>query len=152
MVSIAEKLKQKNFRSAGQEAFLSLLTAAAHLKELFGVLCSKENISIQQYNILRILKGAFPEGYPRCDITERMIEKAPDTTRLIDRLVKQQLAVREKCMEDKRQSITKITTTGLELLEKLDKEVRSFESSFEKSIGKDTCRTYVAINEKILNF
>jgi len=151
MATIGERLKQKKFRSTGQQAFLSLLTAAAHLKERFGNVCAKEKISIQQYNILRILNGVHPRGYARCEITNRMIEKAPDTTRLIDRLVKQGLVIREKCDEDKRQSITKISAKGIGLIEKLDYEVDKFETHFEKEIGSDSCREFVKINEKILN-
>lgn len=151
MTTINERLKQKKFKNNGQAAFLSILTAAAHLKEEFGKVCAKESISIQQYNILRILMGVYPDGYPRCDITDRMIEKAPDTTRLIDRLLKQDLVIREKCEDDKRQSITKISEKGIKLVKKMNTKVDQFEAHFEKEIGTDTCLEFIKINERVLN-
>jgi DNA-binding MarR family transcriptional regulator len=151
MITIKDKLRQKEFKTEGQKVFLSVLVAAAYLKEQFSYVCGKEKISLQQYNILRILKGAYPQGYARCHISERMIEKSPDITRLIDRLLKQGLVRRDKGSDDKRQSITKITDKGIELIQRLDLEVENFEAQLVKKLGTGRCNDLIEINEQILN-
>src|SRR5262245_19320913 len=69
-------------------------------------------LSHTQYNVLRILKGAGPAGHPRCEIACRMIDRAPDVTRIIDRLERQGLAERARDPADARRSITRITKAG----------------------------------------
>ncbi len=140
MSIIADRIKQVSFENEGQEAIISLLAVAAHLREKLNLICEEENISLQQFNILRILKGAYPEGYPRCDISERMVERAPDTTRLIDRMAKTSLVSREKCTEDKRQSISKITKVGIDLLNRTSVKVKRFHKQFEENLTAAKCR------------
>lgn len=151
MISINDRIKQKKFKNDGQAALLSLMVAASHLKEQFSIVCKKENITIQQYNILRILKGKYPDGYARCDITERMIERAPDTTRLIDRMIKLKLVEKQKCNEDARRSLTKITSKGLDVIKKMNTEEEKFQKSIENKLGSEACRSLVNFSEKIIN-
>ena len=80
------RLKQDRFVSELQQAMLSILVSADIIKRKQLAVCGLKNLTHSQYNILRILKGN-PEGYCRKDIIERMLEKAPDVTRLIDGLV-----------------------------------------------------------------
>jgi len=75
---------------------------------------------MQQYNVLRILRGAGEKGLPTLDISERMIESAPGITRLIDRLETKKLVSRERCATDRRQVFCRITAIGLTLLASLD--------------------------------
>lgn len=76
-----------------------------------------------QFNVLRILRGAHPHGYPRCEIAKRLVERAPDVTRLIDRLERRGLLVRAKADGDRRLSVARITRKGLELLERMQPDV-----------------------------
>jgi DNA-binding MarR family transcriptional regulator len=101
------------------EAALHLFVAADYLRSQFDNVCNEHGISHTQYNVLRILKAAYPNGHPRCEIIERMVERAPDTTRLIDRLEQQGFVERVRSVEDRRLSIARITQKGLIVLEEI---------------------------------
>jgi len=116
---LQKRLVQTRFESPFAEAVLNVLVTASHLRELFDRSYAEHELSHGQYNVLRILRGAHPEGYPRCEIARRMIERAPDLTRLVDRLERRGLVERARSEEDRRHSITRITRKGLELLERL---------------------------------
>ncbi|MEQ1764765.1 MAG: MarR family transcriptional regulator [Pyrinomonadaceae bacterium] len=94
--------------------------AADHAQTQIDRVCMEFDITRGQYNVLRILRGAGKEGHPRYEIAARMVEKAPDVTRLIDRLEKEGLVVRERAADDKRYSITRISQKGLRLLDKVE--------------------------------
>ena len=81
-------------------------------------------VTQQQYNVLRILRGAGENGLPTLVIGDRMIEQAPGVTRLIDHLEKARLVTRKPCSEDRRRVLCRITPAGLEILEKLDEPLK----------------------------
>ena len=86
-VSLREEIRQtKPFESPTQEAILSVYRTSDVLQRLFVKLVEPHGISLQQYNVLRILRGAGKEGTPTLDIADRMIEKTPGITRLLDKL------------------------------------------------------------------
>lgn len=120
---LKRRLKQSKFESSEQEAFLNILVCSNHLKSRIEAVCLKQGITHAQFNVLRILNGKYPEGYPRGDIINRMIEPAPDVTRLIDRLIKQGLVERFTSGEDRRLSLTKITRKGRNVLKKIKPKV-----------------------------
>jgi DNA-binding MarR family transcriptional regulator len=93
---------------------------------LFETLCAPFDITGQQYNVLRILRGAEPDGLPTLTIAERMIENAPGITRMIDRLESKGLVMREIRPHDRRCVYCRITEKGLNLLELLDQPVEEF--------------------------
>jgi DNA-binding MarR family transcriptional regulator len=118
--ALKRRIKQQRFESPLQEAMLNLLVAAAHVRERTDRVLEESGITQAQYNLLRILRGAHPGGYPRCDIAERMIDRAPDVTRLIDRLERQGLVERDRSDKDRRLSISRITPAGLELIDRVN--------------------------------
>src|SRR5690606_289566 len=77
-------------------------------------------LSQEQYNVLRILRGAGESGLPTLEVSSRMIEQAPAITRLMDKLEAKKFVRRVRCKEDRRQVLCFITPSGLELLQKLD--------------------------------
>lgn len=106
-----------------EAAFLELLRTTDHLsRELVPVLKAEE-LSMTQYNVLRILRGA-PEGLPCGEIGNRMITRDPDITRLLDRLEKRSFISRTREERDRRTVVTRITPEGLKLLAQLDEPVR----------------------------
>ena len=121
--ALSKRLRQTTFSSPVQEAALSLLLAANRLNESVEIVCAARGITRPQYNVLRILRGAHPQGHPRCEIANRMLERAPDVTRLIDRLQSHGLVRRLRAEQDHRQSIACITPQGLKLLEIMQPEV-----------------------------
>ena len=132
-----------------QEAILNLLVAAGHLRERMDHMCETHDLTLGQYNVLRILRGARSEGYARCDIARRMIERAPDVTRLIDRLEAQALVERDRSGEDRRRSVTKITDKGLRLLDRMQPEVEALEQYIEQRLPLRDRRELSRILERL---
>lgn len=122
-IALSRRLQQSRFASPHHEAMLNLMVVVAYLRSRFDYVCEEHGITQGQYNVLRILRGVHPEGYPRREITRRMIERAPDVTRLIDRMERAGLVERGRSGEDRRLSITRITRKGLGLLERMQPEI-----------------------------
>ena len=104
-------------------AVLGIIRAADVLRRRGAALFEPYGITLQQFNVLRILRGARPDGLCTLTIADRMIEQAPGITRLIDRLEVKQLVVRVRSTEDRRQVWCRITPAGLRLLARLDAPV-----------------------------
>jgi DNA-binding MarR family transcriptional regulator len=100
--------------------FVALLRLSDRLAQDADLLIKSHGLTGTQYNVLRILRGAGPEGLPCKGIGDRMISRDPDMTRLLDRMEKRQLITRERQSEDRRVIKTRITPAGLEILKKLD--------------------------------
>ena len=116
----AEIRQNKPFESSAQEAILALFRTSDLMERRLAQLVERRGISLQQYNVLRILRGAGQQGTPTLDIADRMIQKAPGITRLLDKLAAKRLVRRERCSEDRRQVLCWITDTGLRLLADLE--------------------------------
>ena len=119
--SVAEHPKQKRLLpSRQQETVISILRAAAYVRRFGARVFDQHDITSQQYNVLRILRGAGPAGLPTLDIAERMIEQTPGITRLLDRLESKKLVRRERPSGDRRQVLCYVTEAGLDLLNEVD--------------------------------
>jgi DNA-binding MarR family transcriptional regulator len=105
------------------QVFVALAKAADSLSQQAEQLFKAAGLTGAQYNVLRILRGAEPEGLPCSGIGERMISRDPDITRLLDRMEKRQLITRERQTEDRRVVKARITPEGLKLLKKLDRPI-----------------------------
>ena len=123
--ALSRRLKQARFANPQQEAVLSLAIAVSTLNEGLDAICEKHGLTRPQYNVLRILRGVHPEGHPRCEIARRMIERAPDVTRLVDRLQARGLVRRTRGGEDQRQALARITAKGLKLLQSIQPELEA---------------------------
>jgi DNA-binding MarR family transcriptional regulator len=118
--------KQKHFgHSRQKEAAVSILRTANYLRRLWSPVFDQYGITSQQFNVLRILRGAGLGGLPTLDIAERMIEQTPGITRLLDRLEGKKLVRRERPPDNRRQVLCYITKPGLDLLQELDTPVRN---------------------------
>jgi len=117
--------KQKHLvHSRQQAAVVSILRAANYVRRFSSPVFDQHGITWQQYNVLRILRGAGLGGLPTLDIAERMIEQTPGITRLLDRLEGKKFVRRERPSENRRQVLCYITKPGLDLLRELDRPVR----------------------------
>ena len=115
------EIKQtRPFSSPTQEATLALMRTADMVRRAVATLVEPEGLTPQQYNVLRILRGAGERGLPTLEIAERMIEQTPGITRLIDRLETKKLVLRERCATDRRQVFCRISGDGLAMLDRLD--------------------------------
>ena len=124
---LANDAKSENFLrfdSPEQEAFLNLWRTYDRLKMLEDALFDQYNLTAQQYNALRLLKAAHPEKIPTLVLAGQLVSRAPDITRLLDRLVERGYIERERPAENRRSVYIGITTAGLELLGTLANQVR----------------------------
>jgi len=119
--ALQREIKQRRpFGSRAQEATIALLRTADVVRRRLAHTVDPHGITLQQYNVLRILKGAAPDPLPTLEIAERMIEAQPGITRLLDRLDAKGLVRRERCADDRRQVHCWISEEGLDLLADLD--------------------------------
>jgi DNA-binding MarR family transcriptional regulator len=148
MRRLQTEIKQnKPFQSIEQEAYLNLLRTADALFRREEKLLKGMNLSPAQYNVLRILRGAEPEGMACRDIGERMLTRDPDITRLLDRLEQRKLVKRSRIQKDRRMIITRITSLGCELLRQLDVPIRSLSLDALSHMGNRRLRTLVSLLE-----
>ena len=122
---IAGSLKQQSaFASGEQEVLLGIRIAAARLVEPWEKFLKAEaDLTLNQYNVLRILRGSHPTRLPSGEIAERMISRDPDVTRLVDRLHRRGLVSRARGRQDRRVVEVGITDKGREVLKNLDAHV-----------------------------
>ena len=146
---LKKRLKQSRFESSEQEAVLNILVCSNHIKSRIEAVCLKHGITHAQFNVLRILNGKYPEGYPRGDIIRRMIEPAPDVTRLIDRLLKQKLVERFTSDQDRRLSLTRITKKGRNVLKKIKPKIDSLFKIVSDKLNKAERKQLSVLLEKI---
>ncbi|PSR01913.1 MAG: MarR family transcriptional regulator, partial [Bacteroidetes bacterium SW_8_64_56] len=110
---------------------LNLFVAAAHVRRRVERVCRKYDLQFSHHNVLRILRGVHPNGHPRSEIVERMLDPSPDVTRLIDKLVDRGLVRRSTSEEDRRMTMHTITDEGLDLLNDMDPEIRDVQRWFD---------------------
>src|SRR3982751_5487970 len=134
--ALREELKQtRPFQSPAHEALLSVLRTAAVVQRVTAQVVEPSGITVQQYNVLRILRGAGDAGLPTLAIRDRMVEEAAGITRLLDKLEAAGYVVRERSTPDRRQVVCRITPTGLQLLAGLDRPVDAANETAFASLG-----------------
>lgn len=119
-MKIENEIKQKSFKSEFQKLAVNLLFTHGWLMASNKVLLQDYEITITQYNILRILRGQYPKPISINVLKERMLDKMSDTSRLVERLRTKGLVDRKVCNKDRRKTDVKITEDGLGLLKELD--------------------------------
>jgi DNA-binding MarR family transcriptional regulator len=140
--SIQEELKQrKPFRTLEEETSVSLARTAALMEYAAAEVLRRRGLTPTQYNVLRILRGAEPDGLGRNEVRERLVFKVSDATRLLDRLEQMGLVARTRGGEDRRIVVARITRKGLELLAPLDGEIEQFHRRKLGHMGARKLRT-----------
>jgi DNA-binding MarR family transcriptional regulator len=131
-MGIQEEIKQSHFRNAYQKAFINILFTNNWLDEQIREMLNGEDLTKQQFNVLRILRGSHPDPLSTLQIRERMLDKMSDTSRIVDRLIKKSLVSKQTCPDDKRLVDVLITEEGLKKLKALDQKEHMIEDSFDK--------------------
>lgn len=129
-MSIETDIKQKKFRSPYQRLALNLVYTTNWLEYKQLEFFKEHDITAQQYNVLRILRGQQSNAIKVSDITERMLDKNSNTSRLVDKLLAKNLAKRTSCPSDRRAVDVVITEEGLDLLKMLDPFIEEWENRF----------------------
>ena len=148
--TLQEELKQnKPFHSLEQEALLSVVRTSAHLMDSFEVFLRPYGITATQYNVLRILRGAEPEGLCRNELRDRMLTRMPDVTRLLDRMEEAGLVERTRDTEDRRMVTSRITQRASDLPAKLDPLVADHEKQVFVGVSRDQIETLIDVLDVI---
>ncbi len=119
-MKLEQELKMSKFKSEWHRASLNIIFTAYWLNDKVKDLLKPYGITAQQFNVLRILRGQFPSPLSTNEIRNRMLDRMPDTSRIVDRLHKQGLLDRNVCKDDKRLVDVCITEAGLKLLAEID--------------------------------
>jgi DNA-binding MarR family transcriptional regulator len=121
-MKIEEEIKQQKFRSSQQKAVINTIYTASWMQSKLQETFKLFNITLQQYNILRILRGQHPNSISATEIKTRMLDKNSDVSRLLDRLLAKNIISKRTSHEDKRAADINLTDEGLELLKGIDKK------------------------------
>lgn len=119
-MGIEKDIQQTRFRNSYQKAAVNLIYTLSWMREKTKSIFESEEITPQQFNILRILRGSYPQPLSTLQIRERMLEKMSDTSRIVDRLITKGLVKKVTCKNDRRLVDVIITDKGKKLLERLD--------------------------------
>lgn len=122
---LREEIQQNRpFQNHEHAAAIALFRTADELRRSIGALIAPRGVSVEQFNVLRILRGAGEKGLPTLEIAGRLLENNPGITRLIDKLEAKKLVSRLRCETDRRQVYCTITKAGAELVGTLDEPAR----------------------------
>ncbi len=128
---LEEEIKQtKNFKSPYERAQVNILYTSKWLEEIQTGLFKKFDLTVQQYNILRILRGTAPAATTIKVLRERMLDKMSDASRLVEKLRKKGLVNRKGCKSDRRNVDVTITDKGLAALSEIDAQYAESEKKF----------------------
>jgi len=140
---LEDEIKSTRFGSKQQRAILNVLFTASWVMGEHGRLLKPFGISPQQYNVLRILRGSHPNRLTVRNIKERMLDKTPNVTRLVDKLIQKDWVARERCNEDRRVVFVTITEAGLKELKTIDAEMEAQKIGFgDKWTEEEADRVY----------
>jgi DNA-binding MarR family transcriptional regulator len=146
-MGIEKDIQQTNFRNEFQKMGINIIYTANWLNEKMGQILATEDITQQQYNILRILRGS-DAPLSTLKIRERMLDKMSDTSRIVDRLIVKDLVEKTACLKDKRLVDITVTKKGLQLLEKLDALNEQIDSIL-KGVSEKEAHTMNQILDKL---
>ena len=139
---------KRRFDSPQQEAFLSLWRTYDRMRVLEDELFGRYDLTPQQYNALRLLKAAHPDPIATLSIASRLISRAPDITRLLDKLHERKLIERHRPADNRRTVMVSITPAGLQLLNELSNDVRDCHARQLGHLSSSQMRTLIDLLQK----
>ncbi len=147
-MKIEDIIKTKVELDDSKKVILNILYTQSIVTEKMNEVLKPYDLSGEQYNVLRVLRGQKGNPANMCDIQERMITKNSNTTRLIDKLLLKELVTREICPNNRRKMEITITNKGLELLSELDPKVIEHERFFSKNLEENELKQLNILLEK----
>ena len=147
-MKLEEVLKTSKFADERHKATLNILYTAYWLKNNFSTVLKESGITMEQFNVLRILKGKHPEQMCVKDIASRIIEGNSNVPRIIDRLIVKKLVKRTPSKEDKRETLVSLTDKGLKQLEEANKVLDNMDAQ-TNGIDNDDARVLNELLEKM---
>lgn len=147
-MKLEDEIQQKKFKSIHQKLMLNLIYTTNWLTAQQDSLFKDSDITVQQYNVLRILRGQYPNPCSIKLIKERMLDRMSDASRIVDKLLLKKLLVRRECPNDRRSVNVTITDKGLELLKSLD-YVDDLAKKTLKSLSDEEINTLNTLLDKL---
>lgn len=148
--SLAKALQSSRpFRSPAQEASLGLARTWDALRRSLSDALAPSGLTLQQFNVLRILRGAGATPLPTLTIADRMVERTPGVTRILDRLEATGLVERERCPDDRRRVLIRITPRGLEALDRADGPLADAEERAFVALDRESVDTLASLLERV---
>ena len=151
-MKIEDEIKSTVPLDISKKVIINLLFTQNVIKEKFNEIRAPYDISGEQYNVLRILRGQKGNPANMCVIQERMVAKSSNTTRLIDKLLLKELVTREVCPENRRKIEVSITEKGLKMLSDLDPKTTEMEQLFAKNLNPEELEQLNLLLEKLRTF
>lgn len=145
-MKLEDIIKQKKFRNEYQKFVIQILFSSSQLENYIAKKLKPHEITLQQYNVLRILRGVYPEPVSNNYIMERMIDRNSNSTRIVDKLVDKLLVEKKSNPKDRRGTLISILPAGMKLLEKLDPEIAELENVIQQVLSEEDCKM---INNKL---
>jgi DNA-binding MarR family transcriptional regulator len=145
----AEIRQTRPFRTPRQAAVAGLLRTASVVSRFFERIVQAEGLSLAQYNALRILRGAGPEGLPTMAIRERLLDPAAGITRLLEKLERAGYVQRERSSLNRREVRCRATGQGLALLRRLDPAIDRADETALATLGPKQLRTLIVLLDRI---
>lgn len=130
-MSIEEEIKQKTFENVYQKIYINLVYTSGWLQLRQAAIFKKYNLTLPQFNILRILRGQYPKPATVNLLIERMLDKTSNASRIVDKLVAKKLVTRSQCSSDRRTVDILITEAGLDLLKHIDEAGETRQKSLQ---------------------
>ncbi|MGK6353315.1 MarR family winged helix-turn-helix transcriptional regulator [Parapedobacter sp. DT-150] len=147
-MKIEDEIQTRKFRNEQHKATINIVFTSNWITGILEKRASAQQITLQQFNVLRILRGQHPNPATNSMLKERMLDKMPDVSRIIDRLVTKELVSRGVCNTDRRAVDVKITQKGLDTLAELEESMMMLDI-LEKNITPDECRILNELLDKL---
>jgi MarR family transcriptional regulator, 2-MHQ and catechol-resistance regulon repressor len=150
-MGIQEDIKQKRaFRNEYQKAAVNLMFTHGWLQERLRDAVDSYDITLQQYNVLRILRGSYPDPISTQEIRKRMLDKMSDVSRIVDRLILKNLVTKRVCGSDKRLVDVTISESGLKLLTEMDSLEAQMDETM-KNLSEEEAKSLNLLLDKLRN-
>lgn len=149
-MALEQEIQQAIFKSEGQKAMINIIYTYHWLTEHLKEILATEDITLQQYNILRILRGSDPKPLSTLTIRERMLDKMSDTSRIVDRLLLKGFVAKKMCSVDKRLVDINITEDGKKMLLRIDARENEM-NAITNNLSEDESKLLSSLLDKLRN-
>lgn len=150
-MNIEETIKNTSPLSAGSKTVINIMYTSRRIEEMASLNFKKHDLTAQQFNVMRILRGQKGKPANLSTIQERMIDKSSNTTRLIDKLIQKDLVKRQVCEKNRRKIEVFITQQGLDLLLELDPLVEQFNQHIVEQLSDNEIEKLNILLDKLRN-
>ncbi|MEO1256191.1 MAG: MarR family transcriptional regulator [Bacteroidota bacterium] len=147
-MGISEDIKQEKFKSEYSKAIVNIIYTHSWLNQQHVAFFKENGLTTPQFNILRILRGQYPEPATVNLLIDRMLDKSSNASRIVDRLEQKGLVVRKQCPEDRRAVDVLISKKGLDLLQEMDEKMEGWEDEIN-NLTEEEAATLNTLLDKV---